>query len=72
MSSWLGITFEAVGADSPTDLPHALVPLEQKLLETAALENLHPLVRHLCHGRQLYPFQQSLVVRDCHDGALVV
>lgn len=53
-------------------LPHALVPFEKELLVPAPLENLNPLVGHLSHGRQLNPFQQSLVVRDRHDGALIV
>lgn len=50
---------------------HPFVPLEEELLEAAALEDLYPLIGHLGDGRQFHSFQKCLVVRNRHEGALV-
>lgn len=50
---------------------HSFVPLEEELLEAAALEDLYSLVRHLSHGGQFHTLQKCLVVRNRHQGALV-
>ena len=60
---------DLLGADLVAE---ANKPFEQELLEATPFELLHPLIGHLCHGGQLDPFQQRLIVRNRHDGALVI